>query len=157
MRKLLRDFFGRDLANGWAMSLLAKDVMTPDPQCCTAEQPLNEVAQLMVECNCGEIPVVDANKKLVGVVTDRDIVCRVVAQGKNPSAVTAEEAMSSPVISVSIESSLDAVMGQMEQHQIRRVPVVDAEGCCCGIISQADVALKAKEQDTGEMVRAVSL
>ena len=138
------------------MSRLAKDVMTPDPQCCTAELPLNEVAQLMVQCNCGEIPVVDAEKKLIGVVTDRDIVCRIVAQGKNPSALTAADAMTQPVISVSLESSLDAVMGQMEQHQIRRVPVVDANGCVCGIIAQADVALKAEEQDTGELVRAVS-
>ena len=138
------------------MSRLVKDVMTPDPQCCTAELPLNEVAQLMVQCNCGEIPVVDADKTLIGVVTDRDIVCRVVAQGKNPTALTAQDAMSHPVISVSLESSLDAVMGLMEQHQIRRVPVVDAGGCVCGIVSQADVALKAEEQDTGELVRAVS-
>ena len=130
--------------------------MTPDPQCCTAEQTLNEVAQMMVECNCGEIPIVDADKKLVGVVTDRDIVCRVVAVGKNPAAVTAQEAMTEPVISVGLESSLEAVMAKMEQHQIRRVPVVDLDGCCRGIIAQADVALMAKEQDTGELVRAVS-
>lgn len=139
------------------MSLEAKDVMTPDPQCCTAEQTLNEVAKMMVECNCGEIPVIDNDRKLVGVVTDRDIVCRVVAQGKNPSAVTAHEAMTTPVISVTLTHSLDAVMGRMEEHQIRRVPVVDAEGRCCGIIAQADVARKAQEQDTGELVRAVSL
>ena len=89
-------------------------------------------------------------------ITDRDIVCRVVAVGKNPSAVTAQEAMTQPVISVGLDSSLEAVMAKMEQHQIRRVPVVDAEGCCCGIIAQADVALKAQEQDTGELVKAVS-
>lgn len=130
--------------------------MTPDPQCCTAEQTLNDVAKMMVENNCGEIPVVDAGKKLVGVVTDRDIVCRVVAEGKNTGSVTAEQIMSQPVISVLLESSLDAVMAKMEEHQIRRVPVVDAEGACCGIIAQADVARKAQEQDTGELVRAVS-
>ncbi len=99
------------------MSLTAKDIMTPDPQTCTAEQTLNDVAKMMVECNCGEIPVVDAGKKLVGVVTDRDIVCRVVAVGKDPSAVTAEQTMSQPVISVLLESSLDAVMAKMEEHQ----------------------------------------
>jgi CBS domain-containing protein len=139
------------------MSLEAKDVMSPNPQCCRAEQTLNDVAKMMVECNCGEIPVVDDDRQLVGVVTDRDIVCRVVAQGKNPSAVTAREAMTTPVISVMLASSLDAVMGRMEEHQIRRVPVVDAEGRCCGIIAQADVARTAQEQDTGELVRAVSL
>ena len=130
--------------------------MTPDPQCRTAEQTLNDVAKMMVECDCGEIPVVDTERKLIGVVTDRDIVCRVVAVGKNPSAVTAEEAMTHPVVSVVLESSLDAVLARMEEHQIRRVPVVDAEGVMCGIISQADDARKAEEQETGELVKAVS-
>jgi CBS domain-containing protein len=62
------------------MSKLAKDVMTPEPQCCSPETTLNEVANLMVEADCGEIPVVDASNRLIGVVTDRDIVCRVVAK-----------------------------------------------------------------------------
>ncbi|MGE0862299.1 MAG: CBS domain-containing protein [Vicinamibacterales bacterium] len=138
------------------MSNLAKDLMTADPQCCTAETPLNEVANLMVENDCGEIPVVDADRKLIGVVTDRDIVCRVVAKGKNPSAMTAQDAMSQPVISVTEDSSLEDVLSLMEEHQIRRVPVVDASGCCCGIIAQADVAMVAEESETGEMVREVS-
>jgi CBS domain-containing protein len=138
------------------MPQTAKDLMTPDPQCCTAEQTLNDVAKMMVECNCGEIPVVDAEKKLIGVVTDRDIVCRAVAAGKNPSVVTAQDAMTHPVISVVLESSLDAVLARMEEHQIRRVPVVDTDGCVRGIVSQADVARKAAEQETGELVRAVS-
>ena len=138
------------------MPQTAKELMTPDPQCCTADQTLNDVARMMMECDCGEIPVVDTQKKLIGVVTDRDIVCRVVAAGKNPSAVTAQDAMTHPVTSVALESSLDAVLARMEEHQIRRVPVVDAEGCVCGIISQADVARKAEEQETGELVRAVS-
>ena len=130
--------------------------MTPDPQCCTAEQTLTEVARMMVQCNCGQIPVIDAERKLIGVVTDRDIVTRVVAEGRNPATVTARESMTQPVVSVTPESSLDATMGKMEQHQIRRVPVVDLDGCCCGIVAQADVARKAQEQETGEMVRAVS-
>lgn len=138
------------------MTPTAKDLMTAAPQCCTAEQTLNEVAKMMVECDCGEIPVVDADRKLIGVVTDRDIVCRVVADGKNPAAIEAQHAMTTPVVSVLLESSLDAVLGKMEEHQIRRVPVVDADGVCCGIIAQADVARKAQEQDTGELVRAVS-
>jgi len=130
--------------------------MTADPQCCTADTPLNEVAKLMVECDCGEIPVVDSAKKLVGVVTDRDIVCRIVAEGKNPAAMTAQDAMTQPVISVTEDSSLEDVVALMEEHQIRRVPVVDASGCCCGIIAQADVAMVAQESEVGEMVREVS-
>ncbi len=138
------------------MSNLAKDLMTANPQCCTAETPLNEVANLMVESDCGEIPVVDAAKKLIGVVTDRDIVCRIVAKGQNPSAMTAQDAMTQPVISVTEDSSLEDVLSLMEDHQIRRVPVVDASGGCCGIVAQADVALVAEERETGEMVREVS-
>lgn len=130
--------------------------MTADPQCCTAETPLNEVAKLMVENDCGEIPIVDHDKKLIGVVTDRDIVCRVVAKGQNPSAMTAQDAMTQPVISVTEDSSLEDVLALMEEHQIRRVPVVDANGACCGIVSQADVALVAQESEVGEMVREVS-
>ena len=138
------------------MSYLAKDLMTANPQCCTADTPLNEVAQLMVECDCGEIPVVDSGKKLIGVITDRDIVCRVVAKGTNPSAATARDAMTQPVISVSENTSLQDVLATMEDHQIRRLPVVDASGSCCGIIAQADIALSAEKIEVGELVREVS-
>jgi CBS domain-containing protein len=138
------------------MAKLAREIMTPAPQCCAGETLLNEVANLMVEADCGEIPVTDASNRLIGVVTDRDIVVRVVALGKNPSAVTAAECMSQPVVVVNEDTTLEDVMGVMEENQIRRVPVVDASGCCCGIISQADIAQSADENETGEMVREVS-
>ena len=110
----------------------------------------------MVQADCGEIPVTDGSNRLIGVVTDRDIVCRVVAKGKNPSDVTAAECMSEPVVVVKEDTTLEDVMTVMEENQIRRVPVVDASGCCCGIISQADVAECASENQTGELVREVS-
>lgn len=138
------------------MSNLAKELMTANPQCCTADTKLNEVAKLMVTCDCGEIPVVDSAKKLIGVVTDRDIVCRIVAKGQDPSGMTAEDAMTQPVISVTEDTSLADVLAKMEDHQVRRLPVVDSSGCICGIISQADVAMIAKDSDVGEMVREVS-
>lgn len=138
------------------MSKLAKDVMTADPQCCTAETPLNDVAKLMVECDCGEIPVIDVAKRLVGVVTDRDIVCRIVAKGKNPSAMTAADCMSQPVVSVHSDTSVDEVLSTMEAKQIRRVPVIDAAGRVCGIIALADVAFSESKSEVGELVREVS-
>jgi CBS domain-containing protein len=138
------------------MAKLAREIMTPAPQCCSGETLLNEVANLMVEADCGEIPVVDESNRIIGVVTDRDIVARVVAKGKNPSAVTASECMTEPVVCVNEDTTLEDVMAVMEENQIRRVPVVDASGCCCGIISQADVALSAGEDQTGELVREVS-
>lgn len=138
------------------MPKLAREIMTPAPQCCSGETLLNEVANLMVEADCGEIPITDAANRLIGVVTDRDIVCRVVAKGKNPAAVSAAECMTEPVVVVNEDTSLDDVLAVMEENQIRRVPVVDASGCCCGIISQADVALQARESQVGELVREVS-
>lgn len=130
--------------------------MTPAPQCCTGETTLNDVANLMVEADCGEIPITDASNRLVGVITDRDIVCRVVAKGKDPSAVAASDVMSQPVVCVNEDTTLDDVLAVMEENQIRRVPVVDGGGSCCGIIAQADVALNAREGQVGELVREVS-
>ena len=138
------------------MSKLAKEIMTPAPQCCSADTKLNEVASLMLEADCGEIPVTDGSNRLIGVITDRDIVIRAVAKGKNASATTARECMTEPVVVVNEDTTLADVMSVMEENQIRRVPVVDGSGCCCGIISQADVALSADKTETGEMVREVS-
>jgi CBS domain-containing protein len=130
--------------------------MTLDPACCTPHTTLDQVAKMMVQNDCGEIPVIDHRDQPIGVITDRDIVCRVVAEGKNPTAYTAEMCMSQPVITVRTDDPLDAVLSTMEKHQIRRVPVVDEEGCCAGIISQADVAWTARERDVAELVREVS-
>jgi len=138
------------------MATLARDIMTTEPSCCTSTATLDQVAKLMVHNDCGEIPVVDVAERLVGVITDRDIVCRVVADGKNPMAHTAEQYMSQPVVSVTVDTPLSEIMNTMEIHQIRRVPVVDAEGCCVGIIAQADLAWTGREHDVAELVREVS-
>jgi len=137
------------------MTRLARDVMTPDPVCCTAKTSVDEIAKLMAHNDCGEIPIVDASDRVIGVVTDRDIVCRVVAQGKNPIGHAAEECMSKSVIVVDEDTPLDEVIATMEKHQIRRVPVV-ADGCCVGIIAQADLARTAPEHEVAELVREVS-
>ena len=138
------------------MSKLARDVMTPDPACCTPGTTLDQVAKMMVQNDCGEIPVIDVNDRLIGVVTDRDIVCRVVADGKNPMAHTAENYMSQPVVTVSSDDPIEQVVSTMERHQIRRVPVVDERGCCAGIIAQADLAWAEPLPEVGELVREVS-
>ena len=138
------------------MAKFARDVMTPDPACCTPKTPLDQVAKMMAQSDCGEIPVIDPAEHPIGVVTDRDIVCRVVAEGKNPMAYMAEICMSQPVVTVRVDVPLDRVIATMERHQLRRVPVVDQEGRCVGIISQADVALGADRKDVGDLVREVS-
>jgi CBS domain-containing protein len=138
------------------MAKLARDLMTPDPVCCSPETTLDDVAKLMLRSNCGEIPVVDRSGHPVGVITDRDIVCRIVAEGKHPAAHTAMEAMSQPVVTVRTSLALEEVVSTMEKHQIRRVPVVDERGCCAGIIAQADIARRGPEHEVAELVREVS-
>lgn len=139
------------------MTTRARDIMTPEPACCTPSTSVDEVAKLMVHNNCGEIPVIDASDRVVGVVTDRDIVRRVVAEGRNPVGHMVEACMTQPVVTVSQDAPLDEVVAVMETHQIRRVPVVDERGGCAGIISQADVARKRPEHEVAELVRELSL
>jgi CBS domain-containing protein len=134
----------------------ARDVMTPDPVCCAPHMTLDEVARLMLQFDCGEIPVIDASDHLVGVVTDRDIVCRVVAAGKNPMGYSVQECMTPSVVTVSVDDPLEHVVEVMAKHEIRRVPVVDERGSCAGIIAQADLAQFADARAVGELVRKVS-
>lgn len=133
-----------------------KDIMTESPACCGPDTPLSEVARMMVEHDCGEIPVVDEGKKPVGVVTDRDITCRTVAEGQNPLELTARDCMSSPVVTVTPDTSVDDCCKAMEENQVRRVPVVDESGACCGMVSQADVAQRGSKDETADVVKEVS-
>ena len=135
-----------------------KDFMTPDPACCTPDTALQRVAEMMVENDCGEIPVVEnvASMLPVGVITDRDITCRTVAKGLNPLTMTVSECMTTPCVTVLPDMPLDECCRIMEENQIRRVPVVDASGACRGIVALADIAKHAKRRDAGEVVREVS-
>ena len=135
-----------------------REVMTADPACCTADTPLTEVAKMMVECDCGAIPVVDNqdSKKPVGMITDRDITIRTVAEGRNPLDLTASDAMTVNVMTVTPETSIEECCNLMEDQQIRRVVVVDENGFCCGMIAQADIAINADSRKTAEVVQEVS-
>jgi CBS domain-containing protein len=135
-----------------------KDIMTQKPACCTPDTNLQQVARMMVDCNCGEIPVVESQQtmKPIGVVTDRDIACRAVAQGKNPLQMTAKECMTKPAITVTPETSVEECCRLMKQHQIRRIPVVDQKGVLCGMVTQADLARHAPEEETASLLKEVS-
>ena len=131
--------------------------MTKDVATCSADTPVVEVARMMVEHDCGEIPLTNPDSRhLVGVLTDRDIVCRAVALGRDTAQITAGECMTTPVVCVTPDATLEECRGVMEQNQVRRVPVVDEKGMLCGIVSQADIARSAKERDTGHLVSVVS-
>lgn len=135
-----------------------KDMMTKDPMCCTSDTSLAEVARMMVDKDCGEIPVVDnhSSKQPVGVVTDRDIVCRTLANDLNPLELTAADCMSASVITVNPEMSLEECCKIMEEKLIRRVPVVDERGACVGMLAVADIALHTGKNVAGHIVREVS-
>ena len=138
------------------MAKLARDVMTPNPACCTPTTTLDQVAKMMVQNDCGEIPVVDRAGVIIGVITDRDIVCRVVAEGKNPAATVVEPYMSQPIVTAEEDWTLEEVLRTMEKHQIRRLPITDEQGNCAGIIAQADLAWTGPERAVAELVREVS-
>jgi CBS domain-containing protein len=135
-----------------------RDIMTPDPACCTRDTSLTDVARLMVEHDCGAIPVVQSNENgtLVGVITDRDIVCRTLANGEDPYQMAAGDCLSSAPITVRPDSSLEECAQKMEKHQLRRILVLDASGRCCGIVAQADLARHTDEARTGDVVKNVS-
>lgn len=131
-------------------------IMTSDPACCSADAPVRQAAEMMVDYDCGEIPVLGADGKLAGVITDRDVACRVVATGMDPQQTRVQDVMTSPVISVRPDTSIDECERLMEENQIRRVPVVNDDGTCCGIVAQADIALHADAKETGAVLRDIS-
>ena len=121
-----------------------REIMTSNVRTAAAETPLREVAELMREGDMGSVPVVDGGK-LVGIVTDRDIVVRAVAEGKGPETPVGE-AMTSEVFSVKPDDFVFEAIRLMGDRQIRRIPVVAADGTLAGIIAIADVALEVEDQ-----------
>ncbi len=135
-----------------------RDVMTKYPSCCTAECSLEAVARMMRDRDCGAIPIVGdlASQFPVGIITDRDIVLRAVADGRDIRALTVRDCMTAPVVTVPDDTNLRDCVELLEERQIRRVVVVDEEGRCCGIVAQADIATHASKRTAGELLQQVS-
>jgi CBS domain-containing protein len=137
----------------------AQDLMTTEPACCTPSSTVREAAQLMREHDCGCIPVVEGkSRRLVGMVTDRDVACRCVAEGKSPDTPVREIMTTNPQSSHP-EDDIAAVEQIMIEAKVRRVPVVDDGGRCIGMIAQADLALNheaATDRDVGHVVERIS-
>jgi CBS domain-containing protein len=136
----------------------AREIMTPEPACCTPDSRIDEAARLMREHDCGSIPVVENNgsNKLIGVVTDRDIAVRGVAEGRGPDEKVGELMTPNPR-TCSPEDDVHEVEETMKRSQIRRVPIIDAAGQLVGIIAQADLARKlGDDEEVGELVEHIS-
>jgi CBS domain-containing protein len=130
------------------------DVMTQRPRAVTPQTPLNEVAEVMETEDVGAVPLVEGDR-LVGIVTDRDIVVRAIAKGKDPRGMPASEVSSRELVTVSPDDDLSEALNVMAQYQVRRLAVTEDERLV-GVVSQADVALQGKDKDTGEVVGGIS-
>ena len=133
-----------------------RDVMTAKPACVSAKDSIRDVAKIMVREDTGVVPVVDG-KKVIGMITDRDIVVRLVAEGKDPSSAKVNEAMTKDVRSVKEDSTVNDALQLMSSAQIRRVAVVNNNNEIVGIVSMKDIATESKDSDRiGKTVEKIS-
>jgi CBS domain-containing protein len=135
-----------------------REVMTADPVCCVPSDNAQKVARILCEQNIGAVPVVadQQSRKLVGMITDRDLCCSVVAEGLDPKKTSIEGLFSIDPVTCRDGENLEKCERAMQEHQIRRIPVVDAEGCCIGIVSQADMALNDRPERVSKTVAEIS-
>ncbi|MFN8419772.1 MAG: CBS domain-containing protein [Anaerolineae bacterium] len=133
--------------------------MTKDPLCCLASETVNRAAQYMKESDAGSVPIVDSpqTKRLLGIVTDRDLALKVVAESRDPRSVRIEEVMTRNPVTCQENDDLQAAIEAMARNQVRRIPVVDNSGHLVGIISQADIATRGDSaRQTAEVVEEIS-
>lgn len=135
----------------------ARDVMTKSPTCATPDARLEAIARMMIQCDCGGIPIVAEESGMpIGIVTDRDIVVRTVADGLDPLVLTARDCMTTPAVTVDEDDDLGDIVDLLERRQLRRVIVVDRTGAVSGIIAQADIASHTSKRKAGELLKEVS-
>jgi CBS domain-containing protein len=136
-----------------------EEVMTKNPVCCLPSDNVANVAAMMKRENIGPIPVIEneQTRKLVGIVTDRDLAMKVVAEGRDAKSTKVESVMTHKVVTCRAEDDLQKALDTMSEHQLRRIPIVDTNNKILGIISQADVATRVNQPDkTAEMVKEIS-
>jgi CBS domain-containing protein len=142
---------------------MLRDLMTQSPACCTPQTPITEAARMMLENDCGLIPVVDnlQDLRLVGAITDRDITTRVVAEGMDPGSTMVNAAMSEEIAALGPDAGIDQCVRLMAERMVRRIPIVDTDRRLIGIVAQADLARASAEEpeledELAEMVEEVS-
>jgi CBS domain-containing protein len=131
------------------------DAMTSNPRGVERSTPVVEAARLMKSEDVGSLPVLDG-ERLVGMLTDRDITLRIVAEGKDAQSTTVGEIASTDLVTIDPQQGLDEALRLMAQHQVRRLPVVEEDGRLVGILAQADVAKEGKDAQTGQLVQEIS-
>ena len=135
------------------------EVMTVNPSCCLVTDTVHRAAQLMKSEDVGPIPILDdaESRRLAGVITDRDIVLKLVAKDRDPNTTRVSEIMTTDVVTCRIDDDADKAVRLMEEHQVRRIPIVNDDGQLGGIVSQADVATRMGQPGkTAEVVKKIS-
>ena len=132
-----------------------RDVMTVNPRAVDSSTTVEEAARLMKKEDVGPLPIVE-NGAVTGVLTDRDIVLRVVAEGKDPSRTDVGEIATHDLVTIDPDQTLDEAMRLMARHKVRRLPVCEEDGRLVGIVAQADVALQGHDARTGQVVEEIS-
>ncbi|MFJ7070261.1 CBS domain-containing protein [Streptomyces sp. NPDC101115] len=133
----------------------ARDMMTPDATCARWDETVAEAARKMVALDVGALPICGPDERLKGMLTDRDIVLKVVAEGKDPEKCTAGELAQDEIVTIGADASADEVLTVMSEHRIRRVPVIEGH-VLVGIIAQADVARTLPDRAVGDLVESLS-
>lgn len=133
-----------------------RDAMTPNPVCCEPGSPLRDVALLMLDHDCAAVPVVRSGD-VIGIVTDRDITCRAVAHGWNTAEVPAAAVMSTPLVAVHPEESLEDAIQVMRENHVHHLPVIDENGRLLGIVAQSDLGRRISNRELGQLARDTSI
>ena len=137
------------------MATTARDIMSPRPQCVGENDTLVQAARLMAELDVGALPICGEDRRLKGMLTDRDIVVKCIALGGDPAETRAGSLAAGKPVTIGADDDIRDALTTMESHQVRRLPVIDGHDLV-GIISQADIALSLSATQTGEAVEAIS-
>jgi CBS domain-containing protein len=133
----------------------ARDIMTPDVTCVRSSETVRDAADRMAQLSVGSLPICGEDNRLQGMLTDRDIVVKVVAEGRDPRSVHAGELAQGEAVTIGADDSAEDIMRTMSEHKVRRLPVIDGHDLV-GIVAQADVARALKDPKVGDLVTALS-
>jgi len=137
------------------MAKKARDVMTPECKCAGENDTILDAAKRLSELDVGAMPICGEDDRLKGMITDRDIVVKVLAQGRDPSSTTVGELAQGKPVTIGADDTIEEALQVMSEKKVRRLPVIDDQRCI-GIISQADVATNLPQEKVGDLVEAIS-
>jgi len=137
------------------MAKSARDIMTGDAECVQETDSILDAAKALADRDVGAMPICGEDNRLKGMLTDRDIVVKVLAQGKDPSSTKVSELAEGKPVTIGADDSIDEALKTMSDHKVRRLPVIDGHDLI-GIISQADIARNLEDEKTGDLVEAIS-